>query len=68
MDTAGDVYITDRFDSQVLKLSAGSNNSIVLPFGGLGGPTGVAVDAMGKATAARLRPRRAIGRSYRLAA
>ena len=47
MDTAGDVYVTDGGNKQVLKLAAGSSTPTVLPFTGLNGPGGVAVDTAG---------------------
>ena len=47
MDTAGNVYITDYWNNRVLKLPAGSNTPVELPFTGLIHPEGVAVDAAG---------------------
>ena len=46
VDGAGDVYITDSIDNQVLKL-AGGGPQTVLPFTGLSDPIGVAVDGAG---------------------
>jgi len=42
-----DVYITDRHDHQVLKVSAGSTTPTILPFTGVGRPSGVAIDSSG---------------------
>ncbi len=47
MDTAGDVYVTDDGTNRVLKLPAGSNTQIELPFTGLKRPKAVAVDTAG---------------------
>ena len=47
MDTAGDVYVSDFSNNRVLKLPAGSDAPAELPFTGLNGPYGVAVDAAG---------------------
>jgi sugar lactone lactonase YvrE len=48
VDTAGDVYVTDRVNNgQVLELAAGSSAQKVLPFTGLYNPSGVAVDGTG---------------------
>jgi DNA-binding beta-propeller fold protein YncE len=47
VDTAGDVYVTDGDNKQVLKLAAGSSTPAVLPFTGLNGPEDVAVDSAG---------------------
>src|SRR6185437_9853086 len=44
---AGDVYITDSRDHEVLKVPAGATNASPLPFTDLAKPTGVAVDASG---------------------
>jgi DNA-binding beta-propeller fold protein YncE len=46
VDAAGDVFSTTA-DSQVMELPAGSANAIALPFDGLSGPQGVAVDRAG---------------------
>jgi DNA-binding beta-propeller fold protein YncE len=46
-DTAGDVYIADYNNNRVVKLPAGSNTQVELPFTGLSNPIGVAVDAAG---------------------
>jgi serine/threonine-protein kinase len=47
VDSAGDVYIEDWGNNEVLELAAGSATPTVLPFTGLSGPLGVAVDAAG---------------------
>ena len=45
MNAAGDVFVVD--DDRVLKLAAGSNTQVVLPFTGLKGVVDVAVDPAG---------------------
>ena len=47
MDTAGDLYVADLLNDRVVKLAAGSSTPTVLPFTGLRGPMGVAVDSAG---------------------
>lgn len=47
VDATGDVYVTETWNDQVLKLAAGSNEQTMLPFTGLKGPVGVAVDSAG---------------------
>ena len=53
MDTAGSVYITNAdvsnnpSNSRVLKLPAGTNAPVDLPFTGLNHPDGVAADTAG---------------------
>jgi streptogramin lyase len=47
VDSAGSVYVVDAEQKQVLKLSAGADAPIVLPFTGLKHPVKVAVDAAG---------------------
>jgi serine/threonine protein kinase, bacterial len=47
VDSAGNVYVTDYFGKRVLKLPAGSNTQVELPFTGLNTPQGVAVDSVG---------------------
>ena len=47
VDTAGDLYVTERATTRVLKLAAGSATQSVLPFTGLNNPGGVAVDTAG---------------------
>jgi serine/threonine-protein kinase len=47
VDTAGDVYATDRGHKRVLELAANATGPIVLPFNGLKEPDGVTVDAKG---------------------
>jgi hypothetical protein len=47
VDSAGNVYVTDDDNNRVLKLPAGSNTPIKLPFTGLNRPQGVAVDSAG---------------------
>jgi sugar lactone lactonase YvrE len=44
---AGDVFVTDTDNNQVLELPAGSSTSQALPFANLNSPWGVAVDAAG---------------------
>ena len=44
---AGNVYVADTGNNRVLKLAAGSSTQTVLPFTGLNGPYGVAVDTAG---------------------
>jgi len=46
VDTAGNVYTIDSSD-RIVKLPAGSNTPIPLPFTGLKGPQDVAVDSAG---------------------
>jgi serine/threonine protein kinase, bacterial len=41
------VYVTDFDNARVVKLAAGSNTQMVLPFTGLDAPLGVAVDGVG---------------------
>jgi hypothetical protein len=47
VNSTGDVYVADDINRQVLKRAGGSNDSIPLPFTGLNGPEGVAVDGAG---------------------
>jgi serine/threonine-protein kinase len=47
VDTASNVYVTDYWNSRVLKLPAGSNTAVELPFTGLSHPEAVAVDTAG---------------------
>jgi serine/threonine-protein kinase len=47
VDAAGNVFITDGSHHPVLKLPAGSNIPVQLPFTGLKDPLGVAVDTAG---------------------
>jgi serine/threonine-protein kinase len=47
VDTAGNVYVTDKGNSRVLKLLALSNTVVQLPSTGLRSPAGVAVDSAG---------------------
>ena len=47
VDSAGSVYVVDAEQKQVLKLPAGADAPIVLPFTGLKHPAKVAVDAAG---------------------
>ncbi len=47
LPAAGDVYVIDANNKQVVKLAAGSNDQTVLPFTGLNYPDDVAVDAAG---------------------
>ena len=47
VDTAGDVYVTDRFNNRVLKLPAGSTAQVELPSTGLNHPDDIAVDGAG---------------------
>jgi streptogramin lyase len=47
VDSAGSVYVVDAEQKQVLKLPAGADAPIVLPFTGLKHPVKVAVDAAG---------------------
>ena len=47
VDSAGNVYVVDADQKQVLKLPAGADAPIVLPFTGLKEPVNVAVDAAG---------------------
>ncbi|MGB7161894.1 MAG: SBBP repeat-containing protein, partial [Mycobacterium sp.] len=47
VDTAGNLYVTTTYPNQVLKLPAGSNTPVELPFTGLLSPRGVAVDTAG---------------------
>jgi DNA-binding beta-propeller fold protein YncE len=47
VDAAGDVYVIDGSNRQVVKLAAGSNDQTVLPFTGLNYPHDVAVDTAG---------------------
>ena len=47
VDSAGNVYVVDADQKQVLKLPAGADAPIVLPFTGLKEPVKVAVDAAG---------------------
>jgi serine/threonine protein kinase, bacterial len=47
VDTASNVYLGDMQTHRVLKLPAGSTTQVELPFTGLQGPAGVAVDAAG---------------------
>jgi serine/threonine-protein kinase len=47
VDSAGNVYVTERTLGQVLKLPVGSNAQVELPFTGLEDPKGMAVDTAG---------------------
>jgi serine/threonine protein kinase, bacterial len=47
VDAAGNLYVADDGNNQVLKLPAGSGAPTVLPFTGLNYPNGVAVDTAG---------------------
>jgi DNA-binding beta-propeller fold protein YncE len=47
VDAAGNVYLTDSWTNQVLKLAAGASAQTVLPFTGLNKPAGIAVDGAG---------------------
>jgi hypothetical protein len=47
VDAAGNLYVTDDTEKQVLELPAGSASQEVLPFTGLDSPKGVAVDTAG---------------------
>jgi serine/threonine-protein kinase len=47
VDTAGNVYVTDKGNDRVLKLLVWSNTVVQLPSAGLRAPTGVAVDSAG---------------------
>ena len=47
VDAAGNLYVTEENNNQVLKLAAGSTSLSVLPFTGLNHPRGVAVDTAG---------------------
>lgn len=47
VDRAGNIYVTDDGNNQVLELPKGSTSQIVLPFTGLSKPFGVAVDGAG---------------------
>ncbi|NMN98648.1 hypothetical protein [Antrihabitans stalactiti] len=47
MNTTGNVYATDSGHNRVLKLPAGSNTAVKLPFTGLENSLGVAVDISG---------------------
>ncbi|MEV6335641.1 serine/threonine-protein kinase PknD [Nocardia vinacea] len=47
VDTAGNVYVTDMGNDQVVKLAAGASTSTPLPFTGLNNPQGVAADTAG---------------------
>jgi len=47
VDGSGTVYVADFGNKRVLKLAAGSSTQDVLPFAGLNGPDGVAVDSTG---------------------
>ena len=47
MDAGASVYVADYYNNRVLKLAAGSATPTVLPFTGLSGAEGVAVDTAG---------------------
>ncbi len=47
VDSTGTVYVGDRSNNRVVKLSGGSSTQEVLPFTGLLNPEGVAVDSTG---------------------
>jgi serine/threonine-protein kinase len=47
VDGAGDIYVTDDGNNQVLELPKGASSQVVLPFTGLNKPFGVAVDGAG---------------------
>lgn len=47
VDSAGDVYVTDRGNNRVIKLEAGSSTPVELPFTGLNEVWLVAVDTAG---------------------
>ena len=47
VDAAGNLYITDHYTRQLLKLAAGASAPTPLPSTGLTDPTGVAVDSAG---------------------
>ncbi len=47
VDGAGNIYVTDDGNNQVLELPKGTNSQVVLPFTGLNKPFGVAVDGAG---------------------
>jgi serine/threonine-protein kinase len=48
LDSAGNIYISiGTADTRMLKLPAGSNTPMMLPFSGLSLPDGVAVDTAG---------------------
>ena len=46
-DATDDLYVTDSRDNRVMRLVKASNTAITLPFNGLNGPQGVAVDGAG---------------------
>lgn len=48
MDGTGTVYVADFGGKRVVKLAAGATTQAVLPFDGLQGPIGVAVDSAGR--------------------
>ena len=54
-NTAGNVYPADANNNRVLRLPAGSNTPVELPFTGLNHPEGVAVDTRGQRLRHRLR-------------
>ena len=47
VDGAGNIYVTDDGNNQVLELPKGATSQVVLPFTGLNKPFGVAVDGNG---------------------
>jgi serine/threonine protein kinase, bacterial len=47
VDGAGNIYVTDDANNQVLELPKGATSQVVLPFTGLNKPFGVAVDGAG---------------------
>ena len=47
LDSAGNIYVSDRRDKRVVKLSTGSNTQTDVPFTGLAYPNGLAVDTAG---------------------
>jgi len=47
VDARENVYVADSDNNRVLKLAAGSTTHVELPFTGLLGPEGVAVDTAG---------------------
>ena len=72
VDTAGNVYVTDSVhrdrDGRVLKLPAGSNTQVALPFTGLQNVQGVAVDTVGNVYVTDTNPNGALSRVLKLPA